>query len=391
MEIEAGMKHSSLGILCIQLLIAVLVEQPIVSASASNVHMHGGRLKQGARQLALANETRRGSDTGSTPVRRAETALSGEVWYGVGDIWEKLEMEGVSWQARAEFGCVLYQDRIIVMGGVTTSKNVEMKDVWSSIDGKTWVKEQDAEWEARSSFASVVHDGALFVIGGRGVGQDNLLNDVWRSPPPDPTGNGPILAFHRVQEINRDVQNESTFTPRERSLALSLGEKIYLLGGCGVSCQTPYREVWESADSGITWDRTELNVPLPTFHSTFQLMGVTYGGSIYLVLGSTAAKLTRTSDPRSLEVREWSYEASSGYLSRLGVAVQHVDSLWVLGGGSNSGGASNGVVAASLNHGSAKLIWKEIPLSGRPDSRFEPRTGHGGVVLGQRMCVLGGR
>jgi hypothetical protein len=81
------------------------------------------------------------------------------------------------------FSCVAYNGKIWVIGGndQRCAFPSPTAEVWSSVDGATWVQETaDGGFGGRFNHASVVFDGKMWIIGGDNTGL-TLLNDVWYS------------------------------------------------------------------------------------------------------------------------------------------------------------------------------------------------------------------
>ena len=80
----------------------------------------------------------------------------------------RLETAAAGWSARREHEVVSHNGRIYVMGGRIGDGEGYLNDVWSSVDGETWVQETAAaEWLARKDFQAVSHRGRLYVMGGK--------------------------------------------------------------------------------------------------------------------------------------------------------------------------------------------------------------------------------
>jgi hypothetical protein len=79
-------------------------------------------------------------------------------------------------------GVVVFEDSIFLLGGVTYGPPfAAFPDVWKSEDGEHWVKILDnAPWGPRRGFGCVVYNDKIFLLGGFDS-QGKLYNDVWAS------------------------------------------------------------------------------------------------------------------------------------------------------------------------------------------------------------------
>jgi hypothetical protein len=89
---------------------------------------------------------------------------------------------------RSGMKAVVCAGRIWVRGGVYPHVG-SYSDVWSSSDGKSWVRVTSAAgWRPRTGHAVVVHDGKIWILGGEYVDSKNAyhipLSDVWYTAMP---------------------------------------------------------------------------------------------------------------------------------------------------------------------------------------------------------------
>jgi hypothetical protein len=101
-----------------------------------------------------------------------------DVWNSSDGVnWEKVS-EQAPWPARIWSSCVVYRDRIFLLGGFRAQPQWEnLSDVWYSSDGKNWHQLQtETNPSARHEHSPYVFDGKLWVVAGNSW---PLLNDVW--------------------------------------------------------------------------------------------------------------------------------------------------------------------------------------------------------------------
>ncbi|MBN1326117.1 hypothetical protein JW977_04035 [Candidatus Falkowbacteria bacterium] len=94
------------------------------------------------------------------------------------------------WSARGDFSLVAYNNEMWVIGGCTAltggACSGTSNDVWHSPDGVNWtLATAGAAWSTRSTFSSLTYDDGggekMWVIGGIGFPGPTIYNDVWSS------------------------------------------------------------------------------------------------------------------------------------------------------------------------------------------------------------------
>ena len=108
------------------------------------------------------------------------------------DVWSSVD--GMTWlqvtaaaafPARAFHTSVVFNDRLWVIGSLDYSLYAQ-NDVWSSSDGVNWTEATHmAAFPPRLSHASVVFANKLWIIGGRDETDNGFKNDVWFSALPE--------------------------------------------------------------------------------------------------------------------------------------------------------------------------------------------------------------
>ncbi len=101
-----------------------------------------------------------------------------DVWVSEDGISWKEVTDEAPWPGRIWSNCVVYHNRIFLLGGFRSQPVWENRgDVWYSKDGREWKElKTDHSWEARHEHSSYVFKDRLWVVGGN---KWPLLNDVW--------------------------------------------------------------------------------------------------------------------------------------------------------------------------------------------------------------------
>jgi hypothetical protein len=96
-----------------------------------------------------------------------------DVWSSTDGINWVLETPTAPWSGRTGLSASVFQGRIWVMGGKTSSQD-KFDDVWSSSNGVSWTREAEhAPWPERNAHTSFVFNNRLWVFGGL------LPDDAW--------------------------------------------------------------------------------------------------------------------------------------------------------------------------------------------------------------------
>jgi len=115
-----------------------------------------------------------------------------DVWYSTdGASWTKT-IDQAPWSGRYGHTCVVFQDKIWVMGG---SGSGSTDDVWYSDDGVNWMQAaKAAPWARRDRHTSVVSGGKIWVIGGDGL----QVDQIWYSADGSNWTQSPVEGFPRI-------------------------------------------------------------------------------------------------------------------------------------------------------------------------------------------------
>ena len=111
-----------------------------------------------------------------------------DVWSSPDGIKWTREVESAPWEPRSRHSVVVFKDQIFLVGGSTSNENgYELfDDVWSSTDGRKWKKVTDSgEFGGREWFGLSTLGDRLILTGGVGENESNhdteRKNDVWSS------------------------------------------------------------------------------------------------------------------------------------------------------------------------------------------------------------------
>ena len=191
-----------------------------------------------------------GNDNPSVIPNDVWVLAGGKDWQMVGSMPRLSDEQG----GRLHHRVLSHGGRLFVLGGID---GVDRNDVWSSADGKVWREdkednnaedEDNVGWLARRKHGAVLHNGKMYILGGFGVLADGISlgykNDVWSS------ADGQAW----VEETAA-----AEWSARSEHQTVSLGDKIYVLGGIGESGNAG--DVWSSAD-GKTWTQEVMDPDL---------------------------------------------------------------------------------------------------------------------------------
>ncbi len=159
-----------------------------------------------------------------------DTTLMNDVWSSKDGREWKLEVVHAGWSRRAHGQCVVFNNKLWMMGGGQRSPNViPTNDVWCSDDGVKWTMvTNSAGWKPRLWFSAVVYRDRIWVMGGWSMENGNF-EDVWYSK------DGVDWT-----ELTSDVK----WTMRHEHSAFVFNDKIWVAGGCATKDNIINNEVW---------------------------------------------------------------------------------------------------------------------------------------------------
>lgn len=206
--------------------------------------------------------------------------------------WEQA-LSSAPWEGRDSQAVVVYKDKIWLIGGLDGTKRLvspgnidygnalHFSDVWSSEDGKNWVKvANESPWGDRRSMEVVDFKGKMWLMGGWGP-EVGYKNNVWSSE----------------DGVRWKLEIASAAWPaREGHQLLVFQNKIWLIGGVRYDRHQLFTDVWYS-DNGINWTEATKNAgwsPRWDFASTvfdnklWTIGGMDLKGNIYNDVWSSA-------------------------------------------------------------------------------------------------------
>jgi hypothetical protein len=175
-----------------------------------------------------------------------------DVWYSSdGIIWNRAT-SSADFLRRENFPVVVFDGKMWVVGGaiecvwVNGGCPTKVNDIWYSRNGETWTKATDsAAFSARSGHTAVVHNDKIWVIGGvsstidpeTGKLASSYKNDLWYS-------NDGITWAQAIQNGN--------LPPIDNHISISFLNKTWIIGGGrgpSIGDPTEHPGIWYSSDN----------------------------------------------------------------------------------------------------------------------------------------------
>ena len=293
-----------------------------------------------------------------------DTVRTNEVWSAAdGKDWARAA--NADWPGRTGHQAVVHNGRLYVLGGIEGELGYgssAINDVWSSVDGRIWVKEAvNAGWSKRDDHQAVSHQGRLYVLGGF---DGSAKNDVWSS------ADGKMWTEETAH---------AGWSRRFAHQAVSFNGRLYVLGGYADFFRSPQNDVWSSADGKI-WVEETINAG---WRARVYHQAVSNNGRLY-VLGGKDRNGDEINDVwSSADGETWLLETNSAGWSRRSShqAVSHNDRLYVLGG--NLG----------LDNGEENDVWSsadgKIWVEETDDAGWSKRFYHQSVVFPPALNLAG--
>lgn len=277
------------------------------------------------------------------------------------------DMSGINWtqaavpafSGRAHHTTLTFEGKLWVIGGQDGSRK---NDVWSSVDGQTWVQvTAAAAFSARDGHSSVVFDDGggekMWVIGG----DDGIYkNDVWSSDD----------GVTWVQ-----ATAAAAFSGRETQSSMVFNSKMWVIAGYDVATKN---DVWSSVD-GVTWVQATAAAAFP---ARWEQCGLTHNSKMWILAGEGAVKLTDAWS--SVDGVTWvQATAAAGFLGKeMPSCVTFNSRMWIMAGDEDIDGYTNDVWS-SLDGAS----WVEV----NSNASFAKSQDRQAVVFNNKMWLIGGQ
>lgn len=225
------------------------------------------------------------------------------------------------WDGRTGMSVVAFDNKVWMSGG--DHDGILKNDVWSSADGKSWIKvTEGANWARRQNHHTLAFDNKLWLIGGTSEGSSGavLNSDVWFSTDGDSwteattnTGWGDLSAYSTA----------------------SFAGKMWAMGGEINSVET--NKIWASSD-GIQWKEISTNPPV--WDKRIEHTTTTFNNRIWVLAGKSSSGDRFLNDAwNSVDGESWKSTSNSVRWADKDnlFAVGDDTQIHVIGGGGDSG------------------------------------------------------
>lgn len=244
--------------------------------------------------------------------------LNGRMWVVEGSAMTvRSTADGVNWRLetansgispRADWVLLSANNALWLLGGYSTQNYTTYTDVWTSSDGKHWIRTTDAAWPARLRFAAAAFNGKLWIYGGTG---GSSADEVWSST------DGVTWT---------QVTASATGSGREQHTLTAFNGRLWIIGGFG---GWALADIWSSAD-GATWTQEAAQAE---FGPRFAHAVVTDATHMWLIAGQNAYQTAQCDVWSSSDGRHWTQAAAcaeSGIRYRTN-AIAWNGALWLVG------------------------------------------------------------
>lgn len=208
------------------------------------------------------------------------TATCNDVWSSADGInWTQHVPTGVIFSPRLGHQAAVFNGKLWIIGGNQGTGNPDTlaNDVWSTVDGMSWVQEtSSAAFTPRTAHGVVVFNNALWIFGGQnGITASAPLADIWRST------NG--VNWSLVTPVG------TSFAARSSHAVSVHNNRIWLIGGwnglydvdADYLSKTRFNDVWSSTD-GINWSQ---HTPAAQFDARYDLKLVNHNNELWVIGG----------------------------------------------------------------------------------------------------------
>jgi hypothetical protein len=273
-------------------------------------------------------------------------------------------------EPRAYHEVIAFKGKLWIFGGVNGSgRNME---IWSSLDGHSWVLENPyGSFERRQNQKVVEYKGKLWMFGGAlGTGFSSTI-------------------YSSKDGINWDYEGFNSVVARVGHEVVVYQDKLWLIGGHtrwvwrGEPDLNFYNnDVWTSED-GVNWDRVEVPQPF-TARSKFGL--AVFNDKMWIVggLSKEGEVIGELADVwSSSDGANWTQSPATGFEGRMEHQLTVFDGkLWMTGGRSYESSSS---VSAPLYFSDDGETWTQVGAS-----NANKRYAHEMVAWNDELWIIGG-
>lgn len=244
--------------------------------------------------------------------------------------FQLLNKKSPAFSKRSDPELISFKNKFFIIGGITYGDQyICNNEIWSSIDGVTWVQEKKkAAFSARNSHQIIEFNNSLWLYGGEEcIGTDGAS---W----------GPADLWHSDDGINwTQVQVDVALGSRIDHSFIVFKEKMWLYGG-----QYGNSEIWSSAD-GTAWEKAAINAP---FQSRSGQQMVVFDNKMWLIGGLIFEQdgfNVKNDIWSSSDGINWVKEKENAHFSsrQKHQIVEFKGALYLIGGNANDFGSMNEV------------------------------------------------
>jgi hypothetical protein len=295
---------------------------------------------------------------GWNPVLYPKTTTVNDVWSSADGVDWRLEKPNTfvdpatfdpasDWPARHFAGYVVHDDKMFIVGG-DPNQGVYQTDVYSSTDGKSWVRET-ADWgisPTRTLHHVTEHLGKIWVLGGQSF--------------TDFGGSGVSAGGHSDVHVSLDgrsftkVQTQGEIWQPRGIIGnhAVMGGRMWIVdGGLYPDPLFPYGveygDTWSSAD-GVTWQREAED---PPFSARYYHSLATFDGRLWVMGGFNSSG--------NLADNWYTADGSNWYPATTpGLVGRHAGTVWVLDDTTMFWGSGNAIYDDGITESWLADIWK---------------------------------
>ncbi|MGS0528237.1 Kelch repeat-containing protein [Zobellia nedashkovskayae] len=244
-----------------------------------------------------------------------------DVWSSVdGKTWELVAEDPFGFGGKNNHTAIVFKNKFWIIGG-------GFSDIWSSTNGIDWVRNDlSGPFGSREGHSTLVYDNKLWVIGGTKVTEQ--MNDVWYSE------DGITWT---------EAASSTQFSPRTDHTTVVFNDKMYLMGGTTIQDFSPlfYNDIYTSTD-GINWTEvaTESVFEIRANHTS-----LVYDNKMWVIGGWQAVTNQETMEQDVVSFADVWYSdngtqwnklsGSDSYTGRLGHASTVFENKILISGGLN--------------------------------------------------------